>query len=485
MIPLTTDELATAVNGHCSCGGKGTIEEITIDSRRVTPGACFFAITGSRTDGHRYLAEALAAGARTLVLHQRPGKDLRRAAADACLIRVEDTTKALQATAAYVRDQVGPRVLAITGSMGKTTTKDLAAELLRERWKTHATLGNLNNQWGLPLSLLGLQPGHRIMVAELAMSRTGEIGELARLAAPEIGLITNIGPVHMAFFDNLEAVASAKAELAEALPPTGTLIVNADDLRTMAIAERFAGSVQRVLLFGRGRRSTVRAEDVQQQAGGWQLKLVLPEQSPVRLQLHLPGEHSLANFLAAAAAAHSLGLPAKAIAGKAPDLTLPSNRGQVRRLASGVTLIDDSYNASPMAMMRALDTLAGMPAVGRRVMVAGDMLELGSWSERSHRQIGAHAAQLGIDLIVAVGQYAEVVAGGAEAAGLAKEAISYFGTAEEAGATLAHRLEAGDLVLVKGSRALRMERVVETLAAADAGNGSVPSEPGRRSAVEG
>ena len=466
MIPISAEQLASAVAGRL-VGGDGArrLDRVAIDSRRVSCGTCFFAIVGERLDGHEYLAQAREAGAAALVVHRRTD---RRRLGDIAVVRVEDTTAALQALAAHVRRHVGPRLVAITGCMGKTTTKNLAAALLSTRWRVHSTPGNLNNHWGLPLSLLGLQPEHQVMVAEMAMSHAGEIRELAELAHPDIGLITNIAPVHMENFADLEAVAAAKAELADTLPAEGTLIVNADDPYTAAMAGRYSASLSSIITFGRGPDADVRAADVEPDETGWNLTLVLPGEPSSPVHLEMPGQHSIANFLAAAAAAHAFEVPAERIAAQAPQLALPHNRGQVRRLEGGITLIDDSYNASPVAMMRALDTLANQPAVGRRILVAGDMLELGSWTERSHREVGAYAAGLGIDVLVAVGDHAGLTAEGAAAAGLEAKAIYCFASAQRAGAALAECAEAGDVVLVKGSRAVGMERVVESLMAAEA-----------------
>lgn len=463
MIPLTAARIAEICGGRLHSGDPDrTAWGVTIDSRALAAGDCFIAIVGPRDDGHRYAQQALAAGASVLVL-QRPeicGRLVN--SGDAGIVLVEDGTRALQALARYVRDRIDPLVVAITGSVGKTTTKTLTHALLAGTHPTHATPGNFNNHWGLPLSLLGLRPEHTWMVAELGMSAAGEIRALASLARPHVAVITNVAPVHMANFDSLDGVAAAKRELAESLDSDGVLLVNADDPRTAAMGREMEGRVGRVVTFGQGRGADVRADRLAAANSGWDFDLLLPDGIRVPVHLPLPGEHSLANFLAAAAVAHALGIPADTIAERAETLELPDKRGQIHR-TERFWIFDDSYNASPTAMMRALDTLAGLPGGGRRVLAAGDMLELGSWSEDAHREVGLHAAQLGVDLVVTVGPLARDIAHGAREGGVDGDAVLSFSTPEEAAEALIARIQPGDRILVKGSRAVRMERLTRAL----------------------
>jgi UDP-N-acetylmuramoyl-tripeptide--D-alanyl-D-alanine ligase len=465
MIRMTASEVSQACGGRLLRGVPDVqIEAVVIDSRKVVPGACFFAIVGDRTDGHEYLEAAISAGASALVVHQDPGARLGNS--EVAIIEVDNTTAALQSLAAYVRMRVDPRVVAITGSVGKTSTKHFTAALLQERWDVHSTPGNLNNHWGLPLSLLGLEEHHEIMVAELGMSGPGEIRDLARIARPQIGVITNVAPVHMEFFASVEDVAAAKAELAEELPPTGTLIVNAADPHTAAMATRFAPRVNRVLTFGQDIDADLRAIDAVESSDGWRFRLDIRGMGgldPVDVRLPLTGHHTLMNFLAAAAIAFALETPPAAIAARASHLAFPAGRGETYALEDGVRVIDDSYNASPVAMTQSLDRLASLPADGRKIFAAGDMLELGSWSEDAHREVGEQTARHDIDLLVAVGDYAEFFAAGAVAGGMTAGRILCFGTSEEAGRALAADVRAGDLVLVKGSRGVHMERIIEAL----------------------
>jgi len=467
MIPITAARVAEATGGRLLAGSADSVSSrVVIDSRQVGEGDAFFAIVGPRDNGHRYLQQALASGATLLVVQRQDLHTELVNPRSAAVILVDDTTAALQRLARFVLDQTAPTVIGITGSVGKTTTKQLVYDLLRHTRPTHVTPGNFNNQWGLPLSLLGLQPHHEWMVAEMGMSTAGEIRALARLARPRIGVITTISPVHMENFDSLDGIAAAKRELAEELPDGGVLVLSADDPRTAAMAPMFADRLS-VITFGLD-RGDVHTLERRRDNGGWRLLLAVPGEQPVAAHVPLPGEHSLANFLAAAAVAHAMGIPAEQIAARAPELTLPSMRGQIHR-ANEITILDDSYNASPTAMMRAMETLVDLPGDGRLILAAGDMLELGAWSEEAHREVGLHAAQLDYDLVVTVGVLARDIGMGALAGGLAADAVRSFSTPEEAAADLRREVRPGDRVLVKGSRAMYMERVAAALLTRDDG----------------
>jgi UDP-N-acetylmuramoyl-tripeptide--D-alanyl-D-alanine ligase len=465
---MTGTRIAAAVGGEL-VGGDGSRDciDVAIDSRRVRPGTCFFAIVGPRDDGHRYLPQAIAAGAAALVIQRDEVLPHLENPTGAAVILVDDTTRALQELAGAVRREIDPIVVAITGSVGKTTTKALTHALLRDSAPTHATPGNFNNHWGLPLSLLGLEVGHEWMVAELGMSAAGEIALLGALAQPQIAVITNVAPVHMENFASVEGVALAKRELAESLTAEGTLIVNADNPHTALMAAEFEGRVARVLTFGRSEGATVRATNLRREGGAWEFELHLPGAAPVAVTLPLPGEHSVANYLAAAAAAHALGIGPETIAARAGGLALPAMRGEICRTSGGVEIIDDSYNASPAAMLSAIETLAGRRTGGRRVLAAGDMLELGAWAEDAHREVGLHAANLGVDVLITVGPLARDIARGAIAGGLAAENVHSFSSSEEAAEVVDSIVEAGDTLLIKGSRGTRMERLAQALLGAE------------------
>ena len=464
MIAMTAARIAEVIGARIAAGDpQATARSVTLDSRRATENDCFFAIVGEHHDGHGFLLDARDSGARVLIAHRLPDDFLRIVAGGAALLLVADTTVALQELAAWLRRELDPKVVAITGSLGKTTTKELAATLLRRRYEVHASPGNLNNHWGLPLSLLGLEAAHEVMVAELAMSNAGEIRSLARLAAPDVGVITNIAPAHMENFADLDEVAAAKAELAEELPASATLILNADDPRTAAIATGPLRGPRRVLLFGLADGADVRANGVVRTPDGWRFDLEVGGRDGVAIELAWPGTPGLSSFLAAAALAWALDVPVDLIAESASTLEPLPDRGAVR-LVSGITLLDESYNASPVAMAAALDTLASLPAEGRRIAVLGDMLEMGSWTEAAHGEVGQNASDAGVEQLVVVGAYARFVARGAAESGLGANEIHQFDTAEEAASWLAPRLHPGDVVLVKGSRAVHMERVVDAIA---------------------
>ncbi len=467
MIPLTAQQIAEITGGNVVAGAPEAVAgAVSIDSRKDVAGACFVAILGDTHDGHAFVGKAIEAGA-TVVIVDRPVDD-----EGAAVVRAADTTSALQALGGWLRRSLDPIVVGITGSLGKTTTKEIAAALLSSRYSVHATPGNLNNHWGLPLSLLGLEPQHEVMVAEMAMSRAGEIRALARIAAPEVGVITNVAPAHMEGFDDLDGVAAAKGELAAELPASGTLIVNHDDPRTTTMPETLAPHVGRVVRFGRGVGADVRAGNLVPSASGWRLRLHLGETGR-DIELSLPGIGGLSSFLAAAAVAWSMEVAIRDIAAAAPELRPLGNRGAIRHI-DGLTLLDESYNASPVAMQAALETFAGIPADGRRLAVLGDMLEMGDWTERVHREAGRDAAAAGIDVLVAVGRCAGLIAEGAMAAGMPAGAVHEFASAAEAAAWLPGQLAPGDAILVKGSRGIHLEQVVDAVTASSvASNGVV------------
>jgi UDP-N-acetylmuramoyl-tripeptide--D-alanyl-D-alanine ligase len=330
MIPISAAQISDILSSLTISGNPDTVaESVTIDSRTARDGDCFFAIIGERLDGHEFVDQALAAGA-SIVVVERPVETKGSAGADPAIIQVEDTTEALQVLGGWLRQQLNPTVVGITGSLGKTTTKDLTAALLGIRYDVHATPSNLNNHWGLPLSLLGLEAHHQVMVAEMAMSRATEIGALARLADPSIGVITNVAPAHMENFADLDAVAAAKGELARELPASGTLIVNADDPRTDAMPKKLAPHVTDVVRFGCRASADVRATDLAQDSGGWTLNLHIGSAAR-NIDLRLAGTPGVSCFLAAAATAHALEISIDEIATGAAKLEPLPDRGAIRR----------------------------------------------------------------------------------------------------------------------------------------------------------
>ncbi|PYQ05063.1 MAG: hypothetical protein DMF83_16545 [Acidobacteria bacterium] len=458
---LRIEDVATATGGRLRARpARLDLTGVSIDSRTVRPGEVFFAIAGPRFDGHDFLLAAAAAGAAAAVVH-------RDVAAPPALglVRVEDTTRALSDLARHVRTTANVPVVAITGSAGKTTTKEMTAALLATRGPVLKTEGNLNNQYGLPLSLLRLATEHTAAVLELGMSAAGELRALTGLARPDVAVITMVAPVHLEFFDSVEAIAAAKAEILEGLGADGAAVLNADDPLVRAIGEGRIGKPYRGqrIWFGRDRRYDVSAENWRGTVHGMRFDLRLGRES-VDVALPLPGPHFLSNFLAAAAVAHHLGIGADAIARAALDMKPARHRGQVLVLGQGVTLLDDCYNSNPAAVEAAVVAL-GMAAPGRRVAFLGDMLELGAAGPDLHRQTGERVAS-GLQALVAAGPLAAHFLEGARRAGLEDDALASFPDSAAAAAAAPRLVRPGDAVLVKGSRGARMEAVVDALVAA-------------------
>jgi UDP-N-acetylmuramoyl-tripeptide--D-alanyl-D-alanine ligase len=444
--------------------GEAALAGVSIDSRTIRAGELFFAIRGPRLDGHDFLADAVARGARAAVVHREtktpPGLPL---------VRVADTTRALWALARHVRRRAAVPVVGVTGSVGKTTTKDMTAHLLATRGPVLWTEGNLNNQYGLPLTLLRLAPEHAAAVVEMGMSAPGEIRALTGLAEPDVATITRVAPVHLEFFSSVDAIAEAKAEILEGLRPGGAAVLNGDDPRLRALGARFPG---RVVWFGRDRRFDVSAENerfdvvpairASRGPGLMRFELRLGGRA-VDVALPLAGAHFVESFLAAAAAAHVLGVAPEAMAEAAHALRPARHRGELLRLGEGVLLLDDCYNSSPEALAAAVAAL-GLAPGRRRVAVLGDMLELGDTGPALHRE-GGRALAGRVDAVAGVGPLAREILEGAREAGLDPAALSHFATAGEAAEAVGELVRPGDAVLVKGSRGLRLEVVVAALLA--------------------
>jgi UDP-N-acetylmuramoyl-tripeptide--D-alanyl-D-alanine ligase len=375
------------------------------------------------------------------------------------LVHVPDTAQALAALARSVRRAHALPVVAVTGSVGKTTTKDMAAELLSALGPVLKTEGNLNNQYGLPLTLLRLAPEHRAAVVELGMSAAGEIRALTRITEPDVAVITRVAPVHLEFFDSLDAVAAAKAEILEGLRPGGAAVLNGDDERVARIGRGFAG---RVVWFGRNRRYDVSAERWRGTGFGMRFDLRIAGRAH-DVALPLPGPHFAFNFLAAAAVAHVLGVPAERIAEAAGQLRPARRRGELRRLGQGVNLLDDSYNSSPAALEAAVVALGLVPGL-RRLAVVGDMLELGPSGPELHREAGRALAGR-VDLVAAIGPLSKQIVEGALEAGLPQKALVHFDDTAAATPAVASLVTPGDAVLVKASRGMRLDEIVDALVA--------------------
>jgi UDP-N-acetylmuramoyl-tripeptide--D-alanyl-D-alanine ligase len=464
-VRLTLRWVADAVGGEIrSAHSSRELGDVVIDSRAVRPGDVFVALRGAKHDAHDFVAEALARGATGAVV-ERGFRLSGTGAADAGLglIEVADTTVALQNLARAVRRASRARVVAITGSAGKTTTKEAVAEMLAGRFRVARNKGNLNNHIGLPLSLLQLREGPDVAVMELGMNHAGEISTLVGIAEPETRVWTNVGDAHIGFFSSADAIADAKAEILERADETCLLVCNADDPRITARIGGFAG---RIVTFGQSRDATIRAVDVESRGvDGMRARLVTPE-GERSFQTPLIGRGNVSNVLAAAAVALDNGISLDEIVSVAGRLQAADRRGVVRRLRDGIVMIDDSYNSSPAALARAFETISTGAVAGRTVAVVGEMLELGDHSAALHRESGRLAAAAGVGLLFAIGGVsARALAVAAVDAGLPSGAVRYFETSEAAADEIAQAVRAGDLVLVKGSRGTRTDIVADRIAA--------------------
>lgn len=455
MIPLTAEQLADVVGGDLLPGADpaAVVDSVVIDSRRARPGSLFVALPGEHTDGHDFLADAAARGAALCVVDARRAHEAGAVPA----VAVDDGADALLGLGRWARDTAAPQVVAITGSSGKTTTKDLLAAAVGASRDTVATPGSYNNELGVPLTCCALTLTSEVLVAEVGARGIGHVAALAALLRPDIAIVTMIAGAHLEQFGSLEAVAQAKGELVEALDADGTAVLNADDRRVAELARRTAA---RVVSFGLGADADWRAEDV-----------TLDHRARARFRvrgtevaLPMPGAHHVGNALAALAAADAVGVDlVDAVAGLARARLSPG-RSALVETPDGVTLLDDAYNANPASMAAGLRALAALDVPGRRWAVLGLMAELGPGGAQEHERVGRLAAELGVDALIVVGEEARPIAEAARGAGLA-DATVVAGPAEALG-VLGERLAAGDAVLVKASRAAGLERVADGLVAA-------------------
>ncbi len=426
----------------------------SIDSRTVAPGELFFAVAGERLDGHDFVEAALRAGAVAAVVRQDM---LARYPVKSGLIAVNDTLAALQALATAVRRMWGKTVVGVTGSTGKTTTKDAIAHVLSSRFKVLKSVGNLNNHFGLPLQLLCLEREHEIAVIEMGMSHAGEIRALAGLAQPDIGVVTNVAPVHLEFFDSLAGIARAKYELIASLPPGGTAVLNADDEYVSQFGRDFNGTV---VTYGVSRLADVRADNIELRGLPGTSFDVVANGHRERASIALLGEHNVLNSLAAIAVGLHRGLTLETALESLSTLAAAEKRGEILKLG-GATVINDCYNSNPKALKSMIDALVSV-AAARYVVVAGEMLELGAAGESLHQECGRFMALKGVKRLIGVRGLAEAMVQAAAAEGV--DAV-FVTTPEEAGERIAAELRPGDAVLMKASRGVRLERALEILKA--------------------
>jgi UDP-N-acetylmuramoyl-tripeptide--D-alanyl-D-alanine ligase len=449
LVKLTAAEVASLTGGKLTSGSEeASVQSISIDSRTIEPGDLFFAIIGPRFDGHRFVDQALERGAVGAVVSRPPqptGKDA------GVLILVDDTTIALQRLAMGVRRSAPLKVVGITGSVGKTTAKEATAAALSVRFKVLKSEGNLNNLYGLPLSILRWED-EDVAVLEMGMSAPGEIARLTEIAAPDVGVVLSVAEVHLEFFASLKAIAGAKGELFAGLGPGATAVVNADDPLVLEQAKRFAGQQVR---FGIEEEANLRAKEIESTSHGLRF-IVEADGEGAEVESPLHGVHNVYNLLAALAVARTLGVQLTAAARGLRDLHAAPHRGERIRFPDGPLVIDETYNSNPTAVRAALASLSHDDAK-RRIAVLGDMLELGERAEALHLDCGREVAQSNVSLLVGVGSLGALIVEGARRAGMPEGALVVARDAGEAGEILVQRLGPGDVVLLKASRGVALE----------------------------
>jgi len=462
-LPWTLSDILKATGGELLCGGKEhRFDGVSIDSRSIAPNDLFVAIVGDVHDGHAFIGDVVEKGIGGLIVNTEKAADLPVSAwqtRDIACVAVSDTTRALGDLAAFHRARTDVALVAITGSNGKTTTRQMTAAVVARKFNTLSTIGNYNNQIGVPLTLLRLAPGHKWAVVELGTNRPGEIARLAQICSPDIGVITNIGPAHLEGLGSLDGVMREKGQLIEHLKSKGKAVLNADDRRVSKIADRTGRAKKDVLFYGLSETAAVRATAVNEKTSGISFSLDLPQES-LTVDLKAAGQFMVTNALAAAAVGHLLEVAPAEIKVGLETFEPAWGRMNILQTANGIHLIDDTYNANPDSMKAAITTLKSLRANNRSVFVAGDMLELGAQAESLHRQVGAWAATANINKLWVTGEYADAVAAGAKDAGMENENI-VIGSQETILNDLKESLKPGDWVLVKGSRGSRMDNIVK------------------------
>jgi UDP-N-acetylmuramoyl-tripeptide--D-alanyl-D-alanine ligase len=457
---ISAGQVEVATGGTLMVGSRRAgVSGVSIDTRSLLPGDLFFAIRGPNNDGHEFISQALAKGASGAVVDYSYAQ-ASEYPPDRILIRVQDTHQALKDLAAEVRSQWPGSLVGITGSMGKTTTKEFMTQILQSEFNVYQSPGNYNNLFGLPLSIFGLSQADHLGIFEMAMSTRGEIAEMCRIARPNFGVITNVAPVHLEFFSSIEDISLAKAELAEGLSADGTLVYNADDPLVHAIADRFDGNV---ISFGLAGDADIRVSGIQ--IGGLQETnfTIVCEGHSLSATIPLSGAHFVMNALPAVALARCFGMEFGNIVEELRHLHQAHMRGQVVGFREGFTLIDDSYNSNPHALIQMIDTLSQIRTCTRRILVAGEMLELGGESEALHYRCGVRAAERAIDIIMGIQGAAREIAHGAIDAGASRSKVHFFTEVNPATDFVSRIVQPGDLVLIKGSRGVRLEKMVEAL----------------------
>ena len=484
---LSLDEIRKAIDGTFDGPGNVQVRGYSIDTRTLNPGDLFFAIRGPHFDGHNFIAEAFRKRAAAVVVqtesipspgpsgHPLPeGEGLTsglrppplgeggRRPGGGPIIRVRSTVEALQNLARDVRRRWGMPIIGVTGSAGKTTTKEMIADVLGKKFMVLRSVGNLNNEFGLPLCLLRVERYQNIGVLEMGMSAKGEIRTLASIAEPNEGVITNVNPVHLEFFKSIDEIAEAKFELLEGLHTPGTAYLNSDDSRVRGMARKFNG---KIVTYGIKAVASFRAQQIQELGLDGTAFTLHHGRKDVNFMLPLLGQHNVANALAAIAVGATHEMPWEQIQEAIGEVKPEKMRGQVIKFSERFAVIDDSYNSNPRALSEMIRFLARLQGYQRKILVAGEMLELGPEGAELHRHCGREAARAGVDLIVGVQGLALQILEGAVEAGMDRSRLKFVSSAVEAGELLAATVKKDDVLLVKGSRGVKLDQAINTLRA--------------------
>jgi UDP-N-acetylmuramoyl-tripeptide--D-alanyl-D-alanine ligase len=453
MIDSEKKLLEELVGGLESMNFKG----VSIDSRNIQAGELFIAIKGGRFDGHDFVPEAIRKGAWGAVVERSALEDKYGSLGNLKnILPVEDTLFALQEMSHMHREKYHIPVVGITGSNGKTTTKEMLASIMKQKGPVLKNEGNLNNHIGVPLTLLKLEARHRAAVIEMGMSAAGEIDLLSRLVSPDVGIITNVGPAHLEFLGSLDMVAEAKAEMLGNLKSDGTAVFNADDRYFETLRKKWNG---RVISFGIDSRAAVSASDIRQDKDFTDFTLTA-DGSKIKVRLRTVGRHNVYNALAAAAAAIAAGMSLDAVKSGLDDFAPVAMRSELK-LIHGRTVLADCYNANPGSVQAALETLISLRTGMQSIAVLGDMLELGNATDEAHKEIGRTAARLGVNVLITLGALSKYMLEGAAEAGMPKSRLFAAGSHAEAAELLRKHSKNGDAVLIKGSRGMKMEKILE------------------------
>jgi UDP-N-acetylmuramoyl-tripeptide--D-alanyl-D-alanine ligase len=454
---LSLREIVESLNGELITGDPDArITGVSTDTRSLKPGDLFFALKGE-TDGHRYVAAALNAGAVAAIVSDTSAVPSETQAG---IVKVEDTLWALGDLASYYRQKFDVKVIGVTGSVGKTTTKEMIDAILSRKWRVLKNEMNFNNEIGVPLTLFNIDRCHEVVILEMGMRGIGEIRRLASIAKPSIGVITNVGMSHIERLGSQGAIADAKSELLAELPSDGTAVLNYEDGYYEVLRDRFPG---RRISFGSCKGADVIGARIKSRRNGCYSFVVMVEGGAIEVKLQVVGLHNVFNALAAAAAARALDVDLYTIRDGLEAFSSPAMRMEIVKNKAGFTVINDAYNANPASMSASLRTLQSLTGYKRKIAVLGDMLELGDYGPKAHHDIGSSVAEGEIDLLVTVGDLGRLIADGARESGFPEECILSFSDSVEAGEKIKDDVRRGDVVLVKGSRALKMEEIVRAL----------------------